>query len=177
VGLTVGDGTNRLFVYPAQARSSGEFTQAVIEVTDVRVAVEEMRGRGVQFQEYDTPETRTEGGIAQMPGGGEGASFKTPKATWSASFPLRPPDTAVEIDGPARITGRVPTALDDPRGSDPPRWLVAYRGVQLELERGGLKRLARRSRPSSLGPVGHHIVGSAAPVADPPVKRLDREAA
>jgi predicted enzyme related to lactoylglutathione lyase len=76
VGLTVGDGTNWLFVYPAQARSSGEFTQAVIQVTDVRAAVEEMRGRGVEFEEYDTPETRTEGGIAQMPGGGEGAWFK-----------------------------------------------------------------------------------------------------
>jgi predicted enzyme related to lactoylglutathione lyase len=76
VGLTVGDGANRLFVYPAQARSPGEFTQAVIQVTDVRAAVEEMRGRGVEFEEYDTPETRTEGGIAQMPGGGEGAWFK-----------------------------------------------------------------------------------------------------
>src|SRR6195256_416046 len=76
VGLSVGDGTNRLFVYPAQARSSGEFTQAVIQVTDVRAAVEEMRGRGVEFEEYDTPETRTEGGIARMPGGGEGAWFK-----------------------------------------------------------------------------------------------------
>ena len=76
VGLAVGDGTNRLFVYPAQARSSGEFTQAVIQVTDVRAAVEEMRGRGVKFEEYDTAETRTEGGIARMPGGGEGAWFK-----------------------------------------------------------------------------------------------------
>ncbi|HJY68518.1 MAG TPA: VOC family protein, partial [Streptosporangiaceae bacterium] len=60
VGLTVGDGVNQLFVYPARARSSGEFTQAVIHVTDVRAAVEEMRGRGVEFEEYDTPETRTE---------------------------------------------------------------------------------------------------------------------
>jgi len=76
VGLTVGDGINRLFVYPAQARSSGEFTQAVIQVRDVRAAVEELRGRGVQFEEYDTPETRTEGGIARKPGGGEGAWFK-----------------------------------------------------------------------------------------------------
>jgi predicted enzyme related to lactoylglutathione lyase len=76
VGLTVGDGTNRLFVYPAQARSSGEFTQAVIQVTDVRAAVEQMKSRGVEFEEYDTPETRTEGGIARMPGGGEGAWFK-----------------------------------------------------------------------------------------------------
>ena len=46
VGLTVGDGVNQLFVYPARVRSSGEFTQAVIHVTDVRAAVEEMRGRG-----------------------------------------------------------------------------------------------------------------------------------
>jgi len=50
-GLMVGDGTNRLFVYPATARSSGEFTQAVIQVSDVRAAVEEMRSRGVEFEE------------------------------------------------------------------------------------------------------------------------------
>ena len=79
VGLTVGDGVNQLFVYPARVRSSGEFTQAVIHVTDVRAAVEEMRGRGVQFEDYDTPETRTENGIARMPGGGEAAWFKDPE--------------------------------------------------------------------------------------------------
>ena len=76
VGLTVGDGVNQLFVYPAQARSSGEFTQAVLQVADVRAAVEEMRGRGVEFEEYDTSETRTENGIARTPDGGEGAWFK-----------------------------------------------------------------------------------------------------
>ena len=76
VGLMVGDGVNQLFVYPARARSSGEFTQAVIQVPEVRAAVEEMRGRGVEFEEYDTPETRTEKGIARTPDGGEGAWFK-----------------------------------------------------------------------------------------------------
>ena len=76
VGLTVGDGANQLFLYPAQARSSGEFTQVVIRVTDVREAVGEMRDRGVEFEEYDTPETQTENGIARMPGGGEAAWFK-----------------------------------------------------------------------------------------------------
>jgi hypothetical protein len=65
-----------LFVFPARVRSSGEFTQAVIHVADVRAAVEEMRGRGVEFEEYDTPETRTENGISRMPGGGEAAWFK-----------------------------------------------------------------------------------------------------
>jgi len=76
LGLTVGDGVNQLFVYPARARSSGEFTQAVIQVAEVRAAVEEMRGRGLEFEEYDTPETRTENGIARTPDGGDGAWFK-----------------------------------------------------------------------------------------------------
>jgi hypothetical protein len=40
----------------------------------------------VVFEEYDTPETRTENGIARMPGGGEAAWFKDSEATWSALF-------------------------------------------------------------------------------------------
>jgi predicted enzyme related to lactoylglutathione lyase len=76
VGLTVGDGVNQLVLHPAQERSSGEFTQAVLQVTDVRAAVEEMRGRGVKFEEYNTAETRTENGIARTPDGREGAWFK-----------------------------------------------------------------------------------------------------
>jgi hypothetical protein len=76
VGLAVGDGVNQLFVYPARVRSPAEFTQAVIHVTDARAAVEEMRGRGVEFEEYETPETRTENGVAAMPGEGEAAWFK-----------------------------------------------------------------------------------------------------
>jgi hypothetical protein len=39
VGLTIGDGVNQLFVYPAGVRSSGEFTQAVVQVADLRAAV------------------------------------------------------------------------------------------------------------------------------------------
>jgi len=79
VGLTVGDGVSQLFVYPARARSSGEFTQAVIHLTDVRAAVKELRGRGVAFEEYDTPEPRTENGIAQTPGGATRRGSKTPR--------------------------------------------------------------------------------------------------
>jgi predicted enzyme related to lactoylglutathione lyase len=76
VGLTIGDGVNQLVIYPATARSSGEFTQAVLQVADVRAAVEDMRGRGVKFEEYDTAVTRTESGIARTPDGREGAWFK-----------------------------------------------------------------------------------------------------
>ena len=76
VGFTVGEGGNVFFVYPARVTASGEFTQAVIRVGNVRDAVDEMRGRGVQFEEYDTPETRTENGIARIPSGGDAAWFK-----------------------------------------------------------------------------------------------------
>ena len=76
VGLAVGDGVNQVVVYPAEARSSGEFTQAVLQVADVRAAVEEMRSRGVVFEEYNTAETLTQGGVAQTPDGREGAWFK-----------------------------------------------------------------------------------------------------
>jgi hypothetical protein len=92
VGLAGGDGVSQLFVYPARVRSSGEFTQAVIHVTDVRAAVEETKGRGVESEEYATRETRTENGVAAMPGGGQAAGSRTPKATWSALFqPKRGP--------------------------------------------------------------------------------------
>jgi predicted enzyme related to lactoylglutathione lyase len=76
VGLTIGDGVNQLVIYPATARSSGEFTQAVFQVADVSAAVEELRGRGVEFEEYDTAETWTDHGIARTPDGREGAWFK-----------------------------------------------------------------------------------------------------
>jgi hypothetical protein len=48
-------------------------------VADVRAAVEKMRRRGVAFEEYDRPETRTENGVAAMPGGSEAAWFKDPE--------------------------------------------------------------------------------------------------
>ena len=41
--------------------------------------VQEMRSRGVEFEEYDTPETRTENGIGRTPDGGEAAWFKDPE--------------------------------------------------------------------------------------------------
>jgi predicted enzyme related to lactoylglutathione lyase len=41
-----------------------------------KVGLQALESRGVEFEEYDTPETRTENGIARMPGGGEAAWFK-----------------------------------------------------------------------------------------------------
>jgi extradiol dioxygenase family protein len=75
VGLTVGDGVSQLFVYPAQARSSGEFTQAVIHVADVRAAVE---AAGAAMDEL------TEGGIRYS------AIFQLWENAWSSSSQKTP---------------------------------------------------------------------------------------
>jgi hypothetical protein len=86
VGLTVRNGVNQLFVYPAEVRSSGEFTQAVIHVTDVRAAVEEM---GVAaWSSRSTTRHRREPRTAlrrcRVEARRRGSG--TQKATWSALF-------------------------------------------------------------------------------------------
>jgi predicted enzyme related to lactoylglutathione lyase len=65
-----------LFIYQAGAKSPGSFTQAGIEVADVKAAVDEMRSRGVVFEEYDMPGLKTENGLANTPDGAQAAWFK-----------------------------------------------------------------------------------------------------
>lgn len=76
VGVALGNGVNQLVLYPAEARSSGEFLQAVFQVADVSAVVGEMRDRGVSFEEYNTAETQTDNGVARTPDGREAAWFK-----------------------------------------------------------------------------------------------------
>jgi catechol 2,3-dioxygenase-like lactoylglutathione lyase family enzyme len=76
VGLTIGDGATRLYVYPAERGSPGTFTQIALRVEDVRQTVAELRMRGVVFEEYDTPALTTRDGIAPTPDGREAAWFK-----------------------------------------------------------------------------------------------------
>ena len=42
LGLAIGDGVNQLVMYPAEAKSRGDFMQAVLQVSDVHAAVEQM---------------------------------------------------------------------------------------------------------------------------------------
>jgi catechol 2,3-dioxygenase-like lactoylglutathione lyase family enzyme len=48
----------------------GENTVAAFEIEDVEGTVEELRGRGVKFEEYDFPGLKTVNGIATEPGSG-----------------------------------------------------------------------------------------------------------
>jgi catechol 2,3-dioxygenase-like lactoylglutathione lyase family enzyme len=54
----------------------GENTVAAFETDDVEGTVEELRGRGVQFEEYDFPGLKTVNGIATEPSGLKSAWLK-----------------------------------------------------------------------------------------------------
>ena len=61
-------GETMLQVYERPTAGDAEHTLASWEVGDVREAVDGLRSRGVQFEDYDLPEFRTEDGIATMEG-------------------------------------------------------------------------------------------------------------
>jgi catechol 2,3-dioxygenase-like lactoylglutathione lyase family enzyme len=58
-------GGNTLFeVYERPKAGDAQHTLASWEVGDLRAAVDELRGRGVRFEEYDLPGVKTEDGIS-----------------------------------------------------------------------------------------------------------------
>ncbi|MFP5311195.1 MAG: VOC family protein [Actinomycetes bacterium] len=69
-----GKGTGFL-LYRTDNAGSARNTQMSWGVEDVDREVEELRARGVVFEEYDMPGLKTENGIATMEGMGKGAWF------------------------------------------------------------------------------------------------------
>jgi predicted enzyme related to lactoylglutathione lyase len=63
------------FLYPAQGPASGQHTQAAWIVDDIGSVMDDLRSRGVSFEEYDIPGVHTEGGVMTTPTG-KGAFFK-----------------------------------------------------------------------------------------------------
>ena len=70
-------GGTALLVYPSQFAGTAESTYMGFDVDDVEEAVEELRGRGVVFEDYDMPGLKTVNGIAEIEGV-KGAWFKDP---------------------------------------------------------------------------------------------------
>jgi catechol 2,3-dioxygenase-like lactoylglutathione lyase family enzyme len=80
-----GGGTS-VFTYPtAENAGKSPATLASFEVDDTPAAVEELRGKGVTFEEYDLPGLKTVEGIAEL-GGSKGAWFKDPDGNILAVF-------------------------------------------------------------------------------------------
>jgi catechol 2,3-dioxygenase-like lactoylglutathione lyase family enzyme len=59
-------GEGRLAVTASTVGTKDEQTQASFRVPDVAAEVAELRSRGVKIEDYDTPELKTEDGIADL---------------------------------------------------------------------------------------------------------------
>ena len=69
-------GDSLFSIYPTPNPSRGGHTQMGLRVPDARAAVDELRSRGIVFEEYDFPGLKTVDGIAEIGGGGAAAWFK-----------------------------------------------------------------------------------------------------
>jgi catechol 2,3-dioxygenase-like lactoylglutathione lyase family enzyme len=77
-GLTFSAGAGtQLFAYPTPHAGKAQHTLAGWMVTDLASEMEELRGRGVTFEDYDTPEIKTADGVFEIDGF-RGAWFKDP---------------------------------------------------------------------------------------------------
>lgn len=63
------------FLYPTPNAGTSKASQAFWQVEDVEREVRELRGRGVEFEEYDLPNMKTMNGIVTA-GGAKAAWFK-----------------------------------------------------------------------------------------------------
>jgi predicted enzyme related to lactoylglutathione lyase len=63
------------FMYPTPNAGTSSASQAFWQVDDLEREVAELKRRGVKFEEYDTPQVKTENGIATG-GGARAAWFK-----------------------------------------------------------------------------------------------------
>jgi catechol 2,3-dioxygenase-like lactoylglutathione lyase family enzyme len=59
-------GDSQLVVTKSSVGTKDEQTQATFRVADVRAEVSELRRRGVQIEDYDTPGLQTQDGIADI---------------------------------------------------------------------------------------------------------------
>jgi catechol 2,3-dioxygenase-like lactoylglutathione lyase family enzyme len=69
-----GAGT-RFLLFPSQGAGSGAHTQMTWNTNDIEAEVVALRGRGVTFEEFDTPDLKTINGVATI-ARSKGAWFK-----------------------------------------------------------------------------------------------------
>ena len=80
-----GDDTT-LLVYGRPGPNQADHTQVRFWTDDVAADVAELKGRGVEFEEYDFPALKTVDGIATTAGVGRSAWFKDPDGNTIALF-------------------------------------------------------------------------------------------
>ena len=75
LGYETGKGTGFL-LYESAFAGTNQATAMGWIVVDLDAEMDELRQRGVTFEEYDMPGLKTENGVVTLPDGGRGAWFK-----------------------------------------------------------------------------------------------------
>ena len=81
-GLLYRCGEGEFALFESAGAASGDHTQMGWEVEDIEATVEWLRGRGVVFDEYDSPGLRTINGIAEVAGNYPSKGGVGEKAAW-----------------------------------------------------------------------------------------------
>jgi catechol 2,3-dioxygenase-like lactoylglutathione lyase family enzyme len=81
-GLHYVCGEGEFALFESAGGPSGAHTQMAFEVDDLEAVVEDLRNRGVVFQEYDLPGLTTVNGIAEVEGNYPSKGGKGERAAW-----------------------------------------------------------------------------------------------
>jgi catechol 2,3-dioxygenase-like lactoylglutathione lyase family enzyme len=81
-GLRYRCGNSGFVLFASSGAPSGDHTQMGFEVDDLEATVEELRRRGVVFEEYDFPDIKTVNGIAEVAGNYPSRGGRGEKAAW-----------------------------------------------------------------------------------------------
>jgi catechol 2,3-dioxygenase-like lactoylglutathione lyase family enzyme len=81
-GLLYRCGEGEFALFESTGAASGDHTQMGWEVEDIEATVEQLRARGVEFEEYDFPGLRTVNGIAEVAGNYPSKGGVAERAAW-----------------------------------------------------------------------------------------------
>ena len=76
-GVAYQSGTGRVFVYPTPMAGTNKATSATWMVDDIEAVVKDLKGKGLEFEEYDFPGAKVEDSVHTM-GSTKAAWFKDP---------------------------------------------------------------------------------------------------
>lgn len=76
--LEIRSGNSRIIIYPKTDHEPANFTVLNLPVKDIDKAVDELAGKGLKFEHYESPVKTDERGISRRKGGPFVAWFKDP---------------------------------------------------------------------------------------------------
>jgi catechol 2,3-dioxygenase-like lactoylglutathione lyase family enzyme len=81
-GLRYQCGQGEFVLFQSRGAASGDHTQMAFDVDDIDAVVEELRARGLAFEDYDMPGMSKVDGITEVPGNYPSKGGKGERAVW-----------------------------------------------------------------------------------------------